>query len=123
MKTGLISSALVLFVLISGCVNRSSYNIVLKNSGGSEINDAHVSYGDFTSVGGILSSGIEATHLHPDAPIPAHATVQWRTADGVLHKQDVDVKSKLPPHFSGDIYFVIDSTNNVTVVPEAMPRL
>ena len=45
--------------------------------------------------------------------------MQWRTADGVLHKQIVSLEGKGPPNFEGILYFEILGDNSVRV--EARP--
>lgn len=105
-------------LVAAGCVTASNYNVVIKNNSPAGIDNAHVLYGRFVSAGGVLSSGAYSVHLCPEYPIPSQATVQWRTEDSVMHKQEVAVKSKLPPRFEGEIYFEIDGSNNVTVIPK-----
>lgn len=117
---------LILFIgLLTGGCGVEDYNVVIKNVGRRTIDDAHVMYGQFRSVGGILPSGIYAGHGHPDYPIPSTATVEWRTEDGVMHKKDVDVKKLVPKGFRGDIQFEIadDDTVNVRVIPREKSRL
>ncbi len=91
------------------------YNVVIKNVGKQGIEDAHVTYGQFRSVGGVLSPGLYAGHGHPEYPIPTVATVEWRTADGQLHHKDVEVKKLVPKRFRGDIQFEISDDDAVTV--------
>jgi hypothetical protein len=112
----------LLFGILGGCDSGTmDYDVVLRNAGTNEINGATVRYGSFVSVGGVLPPGIEKAHLLPEVPIPPAATVQWRTSDGVLHQQEVEVKRLVPAKFRGEIYFVIDSSNRVTVVAEPDP--
>jgi len=110
----------VLAAAISGCRTTSDYNVSIRNVGGSVINDAHVSYSDFQSVGGIIVPGGGCKHLFPDHPIPETATVEWRTEDGVMHREEVEVLKLVPKGFRGDIQFEIDDDNSVTVrlIPE-----
>jgi len=44
-------------------------------------------------------------------------TVHWREVEtGMMHQKEVKVKSVLPKGFSGQIYFKIDDSCNVSVV-------
>ena len=97
------------------------YNVVIKNTGKKKIDSAHVLYGGFRSIGGILIAGSKKGQGRPEYPIPDSATVEWRTDDGVMHRKDVDVRKLVPKGFRGDIQFEIDDDNNVTVriIPEA----
>ena len=84
------------------------------------IDNAHVIYGDLRSVGGILPSDIYAGHGNPDLPIPTTATVEWRTEDGQMHRQEVEVRKRVPKRFRGDLQFEIADDNTVTL--RVIPR-
>jgi hypothetical protein len=101
-------------LLVAGC-GVEEYNVVIRNAGTRTIDDARVSYAAFRSIGGIIIPGSEKGHGHPDAPIPAVATVEWRTEDGQMHRKDVEVKKLVPKGFTGDIQFEIADDNSVTV--------
>ncbi len=111
-------------LLVGGC-RVEDYNVVIKNVGTRRVDNAQVVYGEFRSVGGILSPGIWKLHGHPEYPIPSTATVEWRTADGQMHHVDVEVKKLVPKRFSGDIQFEIADDDNVTVrfIPREKLRL
>jgi len=96
------------------------YNVVIKNVGKRTIDDAHVVYGEFRSIGGIIIPRSEKGHGNPDYPIPETATVEWRTDDGQMHHTEVEVKRLVPKGFRGDIVFEISDDNNVTV--SVVPR-
>jgi len=106
-------------VLMEGC-GVEDYNVVIKNVGKRTVDKACVIYGDFRSVGGVLPPGIYAGHGHPEFPIPSVATVEWRTEDGAMHRQEVEVKKLVPKGFRGDIQFEIADDNTVTV--RVIPR-
>ncbi len=110
----------VLTTLLAGGCSLDDYNVVIKNVGQRAVTDAHVSYGSFRSIGGIIVPQTQKGHGHPDYPIPSTATVEWRTEDGVLHRQDVEVKKLASKGFKGDIVFEIADDNTVTV--RAVPR-
>lgn len=112
-KSWLVTIVLV-GLLVAGC-GIEDYNIVIKNTGSRRIDRACVMFGGFRSVGGLLPPDIWSKHMRPDRPIPDIATVEWRTDDGVLHRQDVEVRKILPRRFRGDIQFEIDDSNNVSI--------
>ncbi len=120
MKRLRIVEVLACFLLMIGGCGVEDYNVVIKNIGKQTINDAHVKYDEFRSVGGVLPSGIYAGHGNPEYPIPETATVEWRTEDGVMHRQEVAVKKLVPKGFRGDIQFEIADDNTVTV--RVIPR-
>ena len=105
--------------LLSGCslmMGGRLNAVVLNNTGKQELNDAHVSYGEFESVGGVLVPGAVAGHGGISHPLPERATVQWRTPDGTLHSKEVAVRSQLPKGFRGEVWFQIDDSSGVTVI-------
>ncbi len=114
---------LVAGVLAGGC-GVEDYNVVIKNIGTRRVDNAQVIYGEFRSIGGVLSPGIWKLHGNPEYPIPSIATVEWRTIDGKMHRKDVEVKKLLPKRFRGDIQFEISDDETVTVrfVPREKSR-
>lgn len=107
---GLVSVGLV----SAACaVARPSYNIVIMNSTPVGVSGAHVRFGEFTSIGGHLSPGVRKIHLEVDRSFPEKATVEWRTQDGVLHRQVVVVRESVPPGFAGDLIFAIQDSGDV----------
>ena len=119
MRRGLLPVMLLTALLTGGC-DVEDYSIVIRNMGSKEVRDANVMYGSFLSGGGVISPGRGDTHVSLDCPIPAVATVEWRTEDGQMHRQDVDVKKLVPKGFRGDIQFEIADDNTVTV--RVIPR-
>lgn len=106
---------MLLTALLTGGCGVEDYNVVIKNVGTRRVDKAQVIYGQFRSAGGVLSPGIWKLHGNPDYPIPSTATVEWRTEDGEMHRQDVEVKRLVPNGFRGDIQFEIADDNTVTV--------
>ena len=106
--------------LVTGGCGVEDYNIVIKNVGTKRVDNAQVVYGEFRSIGGVLSPGIWKLHGNPDHPIPATATVEWRTEDGQIHRKEVEVRKLIPKGFHGDIQFDIEEDNTVTV--RVVPR-
>ena len=95
------------------------YDVSIKNISKLVLDDAHVSYDNFYSIGGVLPPGIEKIHGNPNYPIPDKATVEWRTKDGIFHKKEIDL-TRISKDFSGEIRFEIDDSNNVAI--RAVPR-
>lgn len=120
MRTRLCWALMLSAMLLAGGCGVDDYSVVIKNVGERTINDASVSYGQFRSIGGIIIPKTWKSHGHPDHPIPAFATVEWRTDDGQMHRQDVEVKKRIPKGFRGDIQFEIGDDNSVTV--QVIPR-
>jgi hypothetical protein len=110
---------LVAAALMGGC-RAEEYNVVIKNVGTSRVDNARVLYGNFQSIGGVIISGSQKGHGNPEYPIPATATVEWRTEDGQMHRRDVEVKKLVPKGFRGDIQFEIADDDSVTV--RVIPR-
>lgn len=92
-----------------------SYDIELHNGTKQLIDDAHVSFGKFKSIGGSIPPGISKQHMEVNRTLPDTATVEWRTADGVLHHKDVALKSAVGEHFSGVINVEIGDNEQVRV--------
>lgn len=116
----MIGSSFVIVLLMSlGCATED-YSVVIRNAGRHQLDRANVTYGEFNSGGGVIIPGSIAGHGHPGYPIPDKATVEWRTEDGQIHQKVVEVRKLIPLGFSGDIYFDIDDSTNVTVRP--VPR-
>lgn len=107
-------------VLFTGGCGVEDYNVVMKNVGTRTVNDASVVYGDFHSIGGVIIPGSRKGHGNPDLPIPATATVEWRTEDGQMHRQEVEVRKQVPKGFRGDLQFEIADDNTVTL--RVIPR-
>jgi len=118
-KTLRILTGLFVCAVLAGC-KTDDYNVVIKNVGAHSISKAHVTYGGFRSVGGVLPPNIYAGHGHPVHPIPDAATVEWCTEDGQMHRKEVEVKKLVPRRFRGDIHFEIADDNTVTV--RVIPR-
>jgi hypothetical protein len=119
MRRELLPVVLLVALLTGGC-GVEDYNIVVKNVGKQKVDKAHVVYGDFHSVGGVLPPGIYVGHGNPEYPIPTTATVEWRTEDGQMHRQEVEVRKLIPKGFRGDIQFEIADDNTVAV--RVIPR-
>ena len=112
----MITNYMVLFCVLLmtvSCGARQQYDITIENVGDETIDDAHVIFEGFYSIGGIIPPGREATNLRPNHRLPEVVLVQWQTEDYVLHKKII--KIDLPPKFKGDIRFKIGAQEKVTV--------
>ena len=110
---------LQLILFMTGCQTMSqtpTYSVVLINGTSNTIDDAHVRFGQFESVGGYLRPGIKSTHRFVPLPPPEKALVVWKSQDGVSHEKTVEVLKTLPKDFNDeDIIFTILEDDNVTV--------
>ena len=117
--------ALIIFVLfLAYCSHVGEYSVAIENRTGRQITDADLFYrgANFLAIGGSIAPGSGGVHLAVRAPIPESATVQWRTPDGVLHRQEVEVRRNVPRNFArGRIFFVVraDHTVEVRTAPPA----
>lgn len=109
----------MMVTMLAGC-RTDEYNVVIWNVGQREVAEANVLFGGFESGGGIVGPGRSSGHGNPPYPIPATATVEWRTDDGEMHSQEVEVKKLVPKGFRGDIQFEIADDNTVAV--QVIPR-
>ena len=107
---------LLLFLFsLTCCSSGQDYMVSIVNLSASTINDAHVIYDGFVSVGGVIPTGGVSSHLSPEVPIPIKAIVQWRTQDGELHKKEAEVKKLIQKIDRVEIIFEIADNNQVTV--------
>ena len=118
----LLSAALCVVVACA----RTDYGVAIRNATASHIRDAHVSFGDFRSVGGGIQPGLWVVHLDVGKPIPETAVVEWRSSTGEQHRKTVDVRDVVPPGFDGKIFFDIMPDGTVQVIardtPPALPN-
>ena len=98
--------------LVSCRLLMDQYHVTHRNVGVVELDNVHVSYGDFRSVCGVLPSGIEKTHalVEEEERIPEEALVEWvRVTDGKKFQKVVKVKSLMPKgKLRGDVVFLLD---------------
>jgi hypothetical protein len=106
----------IALISLSSCSTQQEYMLSISNSSGFEIDNAHILYDDFTSVGGVIPPGGIASHLYPDRPIPIKAKVQWRTHNGDMHSKTVEVKKLTKNKGKIEIIFEIDDNNDVSVL-------
>jgi hypothetical protein len=110
--------AVVLLVILADCASSRDFTVVLHNDTSSGLTDVQVMFDGFRS----LSVGI-APKAHKgeggvSGAIPQSAVVTWRTSDGQLHTQTLNVRSALPGGYRGDVWFVIRASNSVEVHPK-----
>lgn len=123
------SAALLTVILAdaeTGC-HRSAelpqYKMAFVNATSGHISDARADW----VVGGVASEaeagqenpGVSKVELLRPQSVPRKTTVSWRTADGVGHRQEVEVERLVPDpsRFGGTIFFKITENGKVTVVP------
>ena len=69
--------------------------------------------------GGAANPGVSKVEMLRPQPVPEIATVKWRTANGISHKREVEIKKLIaaPDRFDGTIFLKIAESGTVTVVP------
>ena len=110
----LLVSSLV-FVIATSCFSRSEYAVVVRNNSGVPLTDVSVESTAFRPPVGYLDPGISAGEIEITDSVPMHATVKWRTPDGILHEVQVEVRSVIGSPFRGNINFDIEADNKVRV--------
>ena len=105
-----------LLLLLSLCASGPQYDIEIKNSTGRFIQDAHVRFDGFESIGGTLAPDAKKVHGGIRRPLPAVVDVVWASDTGERH--DVRVAVNLPAHFIGVVAFEIAADNSVAVTSE-----
>lgn len=110
---GLLLLGLIGAGLVACAAMRPEYSVVIENRMATSIDDANVKFGKFESGGGTMSPGTSGGHRGVRAPVPKMATVEWRTPDGVLHQEEIAVRSRVSRGFSGDLIFTIRNDGEV----------
>lgn len=112
---------LICIALATQCARRE-YGVAIRNMTTNDIEEAHVTFDGFRSVGGGIEPGLYVVHMDVGRPVPESAVVEWK-AGGTRRSQTVRVRDVVPSHFHGDIYFDIMPDGSVHVVPrtEAPP--
>lgn len=110
------TSLLVAAFIVMMCASRPRpYGVTVNNKTSGRVTDARVSYGNFSFLAGVIPPGAQKGQGVVTVPVPARATVEWRTSDGVLHVKGVAVKAAVPEGFAGDITFQILDHDQVRV--------
>lgn len=105
----------IMMLALGGCMTQD-YAVGIKNKTENMIYKAHVSYGEFQSVGGMIGAGCDSVHHSPEVPIPEVAQVEWQTEDGVFHRQNVEVKKNMPRGFNVYWYLMFEITDGEVVL-------
>lgn len=100
--------------LIMACA--PDYGVAVRNLTAQELAEASVNFDGFSSIGGVLPSGIYKITYDVGRPIPDRATVRWRSPDGALQTRIVKVRDVVPRNYGGRIFFEIMPDGNVRVV-------
>lgn len=113
-------SVLALAVSLAGCAGcvsmRPSYEIVITNSTGVAIDDAHVYWDGFESAGGSMFPRVSSGDSFIQTPLPARVTVRWRTRpDGMVYSEEVSIPEGVPRNFQGTLVFEIQEGGRVEV--------
>ena len=92
-------------------------DVGVRNLGSERIEDASVSFGDYSFTLGIISPGKKAVHVCSGQSVPDAAEIHFELEGGRSFKKVVPVAKHLPPHASADLvlHFNIDDKQNVQV--------
>ena len=115
-RAGLV--VLVLLV-VQRCEAPVGYHVMVRNTGYRDVDNVRVAYGNFSDAPGVIPPGIYKRRLDVQEPLPLEAALEWRDADGKLHRQTVKVMPR--SQFKGVLIFEIDSANRVDVRTAAPP--
>ncbi len=64
----------------------------------------------------ILSAASQSTHRGPiPAPPNGRFVYSWRDAKGGEHREEIDMRGKVSRLFQGEIVFIVDGDNKLTV--------
>lgn len=121
--TTLVIFALALCWTLCCAALRPPYAILIENSTGQLIDDAHVYWEGFKSVGGAMSPGADAGHAFIRSPLPPRVMVRWRTPDGVTHREEVEIPEGVRRRFRGTLHFELFPDGHVEVRAESAPDL
>lgn len=113
--TTLVLLGLTLFWTVCCATARPSYTILIENSTGQLIRDAHVYWEDFKSIGGSMDPDVWKSHNFIRTPLPPRVMVRWRTPDGVTHREEVSVPEGARRRFRGTLHFELFEDGRVEV--------
>ena len=110
------------FVFAAACFPRSEYAVVVRNNSGVPLTDVSVDSTSFRPPVGYLDPDMSKEEIEIRSSVPTHATVKWRTPDGILHEVQVEVRNVIGNPFRGDINFDIETERNVRVWGKPKPK-
>jgi hypothetical protein len=113
-------------VVCPGCAPALEYDIELANDTGAPIDDAHVVFEGFQSVGGSIPPAISKVHMAVTHEMPDTVEVQWRpfeTPEASLRRVHVPIPPAVRDHltFHDKLLFTIRRDGTVTVSREKTP--
>lgn len=118
MKDALLSAWVPCLVLLGvSCASmRPTYEIVITNSTGVAIDDAHVFWEGFESAGGSMFPRTSSGDHFIQTPLPSRVMVRWQTRpDSIIHREGVAVPEGVPRRFRGTLHFEILEDGRVEV--------
>ncbi len=118
--------ALLFTVLLTGCAalpTRVRWSVVIKNGTTAHVQNAHVLFRDFESVGGHIAQGGRKKDAIAPPPIPDKATVVWESENGGKHRREVEVLKKLTLKNEVEVVFTILPDNQVSVTEQPFFKL
>ena len=120
----LLTSLLVIWgCLVVGCMTVNggySYSMIVVNTGTEIMHAIHIQsmnteWGDY-GPHSILIPFAQSVHRGPiPAPPNGRFVYSWRDAKGGEHREEIDMKGKVGRLFQGEIVFIVDGNNTLTV--------
>ncbi len=104
---------LIAFLIVLVACGASEFDLTLENGTSGPIDDAHVRFNGFTSLGGSFNSGIRKTHGGINRPLPAEITVEWRSAEGQSYSRQISVPENV--RSACEVLVRINQDGSVTV--------
>jgi hypothetical protein len=109
--------------LFSGCMTARSgysYSMIMVNTGQEKMHALNIRSLDtdweFFGPYSILSPFAESVHTGPiPAPPNGRFVYSWRDAKGGEHREEIDMEGKVSRQFKGEIVFIVDGDNKLTV--------
>mgnify|MGYP000120737298 CR=1 FL=1 len=103
---------IALLLVLFAC-GASEFDLTLENGTSAPIDDAHVRFNGFTSLGGAFDSGIRKTQGGIIPSLPAEITVEWRNAEGKPYSRRITVPEDV--RSASDVLVRINQDGSVTV--------
>ena len=101
-----------LLIVVFAC-GTPGFDLTLENGTAGPIDDAHVRFNGFTSLGGSFNSGIRKAHGGINRTLPAEISVEWRNAEGQHFSRRITVPEDV--RSAPEVLVRINQDGSVTV--------
>lgn len=109
------STAFVAFVICLAACQPAELDLTLVNATPGFIQDAHVEFDGFRSIGGSFSPGISKTHGGIRRRLPEQVRVTWRDAEGNPFAREVTIPAEA--RRAREVEVRINGDGSVAVLP------